>query len=171
MSTAAAAEPHAEPPHAEPHGEPHAEPQPPGDAPAQPTLAQALQAVLQELPGVVSDRVKLAALEVRRAGIALAQVVALAVASAILLITAWLAVWVGLAYAAIQYGMPWGWTLLLVLVINVGAAALALLRARALLALLGLPATVRRLTVRQPAPEPAAPPAPIHEPPRQPLAS
>ena len=85
----------------------------------------------------------------RRAGVALAQIIALAVAAAILLITAWLAIWVGLAAAAISAGVPWGWVLVLVLAINLGAAFFAITRARALLALLGLPATLRRLTVRQ----------------------
>lgn len=115
-------------------------------------LLQSLQALLGELPGLVSDRVRLASLELRRAGAALAQVVALAVAAALLLITAWLAIWVGLASAAIGAGIPWGWVLLLILAINLGAAWLAVQRARALLALLGLPATVRRLTIA-PSPE------------------
>ena len=123
----------------------------------QPTsLLQAAQALLQELPGLVSDRVRLLALELRRAGIALAQIIALAVASAILLITAWLAMWAGVAAAGIAAGIPWGWVFLLVLAINLGAAFLALKRARTLLALLGLPATVRRLTANS------------HEPPSMP---
>ena len=125
---------------------------PPAAAPAQAAAASggllaALQALLRELPGMVSDRVRLVSLELRRAGMALAQIVALAVATAVLLVTAWLAIWVALSAAAITAGMPWGWVLVLVLVINLGAAWLALRRARSLLGLIGLPGTVRRLTV------------------------
>ena len=81
---------------------------------------------------------------------ALAQLVALAVAAAILLVTAWLALWVGIAGALISLGLPWGWALLLVIAVNVGAALAAVARGRNLLALLGLPATVRRLSVKHP---------------------
>lgn len=112
-----------------------------------PGLWQSLLALFGELPGLVSDRVRLVALEVRRAGEALALVIALAVAVAILLITAWLALWAGAAFALIDAGLGWGWVLLIVLAINLGAAFLAFSRARSLLRLLGLPATLRRMTV------------------------
>lgn len=135
-----------------------------------PSLLHAAQALLRELPGLVSDRVKLLTLEMRRAGIALAQIVALAVASAILLITAWLAMWVGLAAALIAADMPWGWVFVLVLAINLGAAWLALKRARTLLALLGLPATVRRLTANASHEPPSMPSTHEHAPNTGPVA-
>lgn len=111
------------------------------------SLFGALKSVLGELPGLVSDRVHLLTLELKRAGQALALMVALVAAAGVLLCTAWLALWAGLSAAAIQAGIPWGWVLVIVLAINLGAAVYALQRARALAHLLTLPATVRRLTV------------------------
>ena len=73
--------------------------------------------------------------------------VALVAVAAMLLCTAWIALWIGLAAAAVQAGVPWGWVLFAVLAINIGAAAYALVRAKSLTHLLTLPATVRRLTV------------------------
>jgi hypothetical protein len=113
-------------------------------------LFASLQALLQELPGLVSDRVTLASLELRRAGQALMQMLVLAVAAAILGVTAWLALWVGIGAALIDAGLAWGWALLLIVALNVGAAFIAVKRALALVTLLGLPATVRRLTVARP---------------------
>lgn len=120
----------------------------PGSAsPGAESLFGSLKAVLGELPGLVSDRVHLLALELRRAGQALALMVAFVAAAAVLLCTAWLALWAGLAAAAIQAGVPWGWVMIIVLAINLAAAFYALQRARVLSHLLTLPATMRRLTV------------------------
>jgi len=110
------------------------------------SVLEIVRELLGELPGLVSDRVQLLALEVRRAARALARMLALAVAAAVLLCTAWLALWAGLALALVQAGWPWPLALALVIVLNVGAAAIALRRAWALSELVGLPATVRRLT-------------------------
>jgi hypothetical protein len=132
-----------------------------GEQQQPPSLLHAAQALLGELPGLLSDRVKLLSLELRRAGIALAQLVGIAVAAAILLITAWLALWVGIAGALMTLGLDWGWALLVVIAINVGAAFAAVQYARRLLGLLTLPATVRRLTVQTHEPPPMAP---LHEP-------
>jgi hypothetical protein len=113
---------------------------------------QSLLDVLGELPGVVSDRVELLALEVRRATQALTRMVALAVIAALLLCTAWLALWTGAAYGAIQAGLPWGWALSIVILANVATAFLALRHALSLSRLVALPATVRRLTKQAPSP-------------------
>jgi hypothetical protein len=123
---------------------------PPPQAPGG-SLLQTLTGVLQELPGLVSDRVRLLALELQRAGLALAQMAALVVAAAILASTAWLALWSGIAVAMVRAGTPWGWALAIVIVVNFSAAALALRRARGLARWLGLPATLRRLTQAPPA--------------------
>jgi hypothetical protein len=138
-------------------GEPAPEPEaarpdgggaPPGREPIEPaSLPQLLSQLLHELPGIVSDRVHLLSLELRRASRALAELVALVVGAAVLLITAWLALWGGLAAGAVALGLPWGWALVGVLLINLGAALWAVQRARSLAELLTLPATVRRLTV------------------------
>jgi Putative Actinobacterial Holin-X, holin superfamily III len=117
----------------------------------------ALRDLLGELPGLVSDRVQLLALELKRAARALSHMLALVVVAAVLLCTAWLALWTGLAVAAVQAGLPWGWVLTAVVLINIAAGVLALQRALALSGLVALPATVRRLTASRP-------PAPPHEP-------
>lgn len=111
------------------------------------SLLQSVQSLLRELPGLVSDRVELLSLEVTRAGRALAKIVAFLVAAAILAVTAWLALWAGVAGALIAAGLHWAWAALLILVVNLAAAAFALSRLRSLLPMLGLPATRRHLTL------------------------
>jgi hypothetical protein len=108
--------------------------------------------LLRDLPGMVSDRVHLLALELKRSGLALAQMIGLVVAAGVLLCTAWLALWTGIGVALVQAGVAWGWTLLLILLINLGAAWLAVKRALALARFLALPATLRRLTLSTPTP-------------------
>lgn len=113
--------------------------------------------LLRELPGIVSDRVHLLTLELQRARGALGQMIVLGVAAALLALTAWFALWVGLALAAVAAGLAWGWILLLILALNIGGAWAAVARIRKLAVLLTLPATVRRLTVAPPAARPAPP--------------
>lgn len=119
--------------------------------------------LLNELPGIVSDRVQLLTLELRRARQALGRIVLLGVAAALLALTAWFALWIGLLIAAMQFEYGWAWMLALILILNVGGAWLAVARIRRLAAFLALPATVRRLTVaatpRKPRPAPPHPAA------------
>ncbi len=110
------------------------------------SLPRAVGALFADLPGLLSDRVHLLALELRRASGALGQMVALGLLAAILLATAWITLWVGLAAAFLAVGLAWPWIVLLVLFVNLAAAAWALLRVKALAPLLSLPATLRRLT-------------------------
>jgi hypothetical protein len=125
-------------------------------------LLDALQAIWRDLPGLVSDRVDLLSLELLRAGRSLAQIVALIVAAAILGVTAWLVLWVGVAGALVALGLHWAWALLLVLAVNALAAWAAVARVRRLLPNLRLPATRRHLmlspTTPAPQPPPPAPP-------------
>lgn len=121
--------------------------------------------LLQELPGIVSDRVHLLTLELQRARQALGQMIALSVAAALMALTAWFAFWIGVTAAAVQAGMAWGWALLIVLALNAGAAWFAIARVMKLATLLTLPATVRRLTVASAPARPQAVPA------RQPVAA
>ena len=102
------------------------------------SVLQLLQSLWADLPGLVSDRVHL---------LALAVMVALVIGAAVLVATAWLALWAGIAAALVEAGLAWGWAFLIVLVLNLGGAALALWRAKSLAHLLTLPATMRRLTV------------------------
>jgi hypothetical protein len=110
------------------------------------SLPKAIGALLADLPGLLTDRVRLMSLELRRASNALGQMVALGLLAAILFATAWIALWVGLAAACIALGLAWPWVVLLVLFVNLSAAAWAAMRIKALAPLLALPATLRRLT-------------------------
>jgi hypothetical protein len=110
------------------------------------SLPKAVGALFADLPGLLTDRVHLLSLELRRASNALGQMVALGLLAAILFATAWITIWVGLAAAFLAVGLAWPWIVLLVLVVNLSAAIWALLRVKALAPLLALPATLRRLT-------------------------
>jgi len=122
-------------------------PTPPHAAPdAVESLPQAVGALFADLPGLLTDRVHLLALELRRASSALGQMVALSLLAAILFATAWITLWVGLAEAFLAVGLAWPWIVLLVLFVNLSAAVWALMRVKALAPLLALPATLRRMT-------------------------
>ena len=110
------------------------------------SLPKAVSALFADLPGLLTDRVHLLALELRRASAALGQMVALGLLAAILFATAWIALWVGLAAAFLAVGLAWPWVVLLVLFVNLSAAIWAALRVKALAPLLALPATLRRLS-------------------------
>ncbi len=110
------------------------------------SLPQAVGALFADLPGLLTDRVHLLALELRRASSALGQMLALSLLAAILFATAWITLWVGLAEAFLAVGLAWPWIVLLVLFVNLSAAVWALTRVKALAPLLALPATLRRMT-------------------------
>ncbi len=118
-------------------------------------LFESLLALVKDLPALVSDRVDLLSLELKRAGRALAQILVLVVAGAILGITAWLVLWGAIVVGLVALGLPLALTLFLVLAINIGAAVWALMRVRRLVPMLGLPATRRHLMV-SPSPTPSA---------------
>jgi hypothetical protein len=131
---------------------PHPLPSGAAGPPAAAGLLDSLLSIARELPGLLSDRVELLALELRRAGVALAQIVALIVAAAILGVTAWFALWSAVVLLLVlNFEWHWALALLLVGVLNLAAIWFALVRARALAPLLSLPATQRHLTVK-PAP-------------------
>jgi len=121
-------------------------PAPPADAADDLPLPRAFAALVADLPGLLTDRVHLLALELRRASGALGQMVALGLLAAILFATAWLTLWAGLVAGLVTLGLFWPWAVVLVLVLNLAAAAWALQRVKALAPLLALPATLRRLT-------------------------
>ncbi len=122
-------------------------PPPPDAAPDENlSLPKAVSALFADLPGLLTDRVHLLALELRRASGALGEMVALGLLAAILFATAWFTLWAGFAAGMIALGLAWPWVVLLVLFVNLSAAAWALLRVKALAPLLALPATLRRLT-------------------------
>lgn len=106
-----------------------------------------LHALWRELPGLVSDRVELLSLELKRAVQALAQIFALMVAVAVLGVTAWLLLWGVVIQLLVAAGLPLALGLLLAVAVNGLAIVLALRRARYLLPRLALPATRRHLTI------------------------
>ena len=110
------------------------------------SLPKAIGALFADLPGILTDRVRLLSLELQRASNALGQMVALGILAAIVFSTAWIALWVGLAAAFLAVGLAWPWIVLLVLFINLSAGVWAVMRVKALAPLLALPATLRRLT-------------------------
>jgi uncharacterized membrane protein YqjE len=110
------------------------------------SLPKAVGALFADLPGILTDRVRLLSLELQRASNALGQMVALGILAAIVFSTAWIALWVGLAAAFLAVGLAWPWIVLLVLFINLSAGIWAVMRVKALAPLLALPATLRRLT-------------------------
>lgn len=111
------------------------------------SLTGTLQALLHELPGLVSDRVELFALELGRAASALARLLAWVVAMAILGVTAWLALWSAVVIALVQAGWHWALALAAVMVANLAAVAFAATRVRGLAGRVSLPATRRHLTL------------------------
>lgn len=128
----------------------------PDDAPA--SLTRQLQALLQDLPGLFSDRVELLSLELHRAARALAQLVALTVAVAVLGVTVWLLLCVGAIRLLVMAGLTPEGALLVALLVNGLAIGLALQRMKRLLPRLSLPATRRHLV---PAAEPENADAPL----------
>lgn len=135
--------------------------------PSDESLLQTLQALVRELPLMLSDRVELLTLELQRAGGALARMVVMVLAAAVAGATAWLLLWAVIVQALVRAGLPWWAALLLPLAVNCAVAWACVAHARGLSALLTLPATRRHLTVSPsttPPPEPpvaaATPPAP-----------
>lgn len=127
------------------------------------SLAHLFASLWRDLPGLISDRVHLVALELRRARQAVVQMVALVVLAAILAATAWIALWAFVIAAALNSGLPWYGTLLLVLSLNLAGGWVAVRRVRRLAGYLALPATVRRLTTA-PSSRPVMPAAEAHRP-------
>jgi uncharacterized membrane protein YqjE len=127
-----------------------------GEASSARSLLRILQGVLQELPGLISDRVDLLSLELSRAARALAQIVALVLVAVIVCMTAWLALWVVLAVWLRDVGWPDALVLLLVVAANLLAATLVLWRVLRLLPMLRLPATRRHLMFGHPSQSPLA---------------
>ncbi len=111
-----------------------------------PSWLDSLRGLTHELPGLIGDRIELLSLELRRAGLTLARMVALIVAASILGVTAWLALWACAVGALMAAGLHWSAALLLVLVINLGACAWALVQVRKLAPLLQLPITRKHLS-------------------------
>ncbi|MDH4390708.1 MAG: phage holin family protein [Aquabacterium sp.] len=107
--------------------------------------ARSLQDLLAMLPGLVSDRLELLALELQRASRSLVQILTLVLVVAVLGSTAWLALCGAAGLALVVLGLAWPLALLAVVLVNLLLAWAAMAQVRRLLARLGLPATRRHL--------------------------
>lgn len=134
----------------------------PGDAgPA--SMLRMVQDIWRDIPGLLSDRVELLTLELKRAGMALVRLVMLVVAIAVFSVTAWLLLWGGIVAALVQAGLPLAAVLFAALAVNLLGLWLAVSRARFLLPRLSLPASRRHLMIGPPHPPggaAASPPTP-----------
>jgi hypothetical protein len=110
-------------------------------------------ALLGELRIALQDRALLLSLELRQAGLAVTQMVMLAVMVALLLASAWFALMVGVFMAGMSFGLHWSLALGLVFVVNAGAAAGLWWKVRILTETLMLPATLRTIRAARPAPQ------------------
>jgi uncharacterized membrane protein YqjE len=137
-------------------------PPPPDKQPVDepPSLLQTVRALLRDLPGLLTDRVRLLSLELRRASAALGQMVVLALTAAILVATAWAALWIGFGALFVAAGLGLVWACAIVLAINLLAAIWCAVRLRALIPLLSLPATLRHLAGADPRERAARDPSP-----------
>lgn len=105
-----------------------------------------LRTMMSALGGMLGDRVLLLSLELRLAGRALGMIVALGAGAAVAALTAWLGLWLALGAWIVDTGGSHALAALVVIVANGALAALCLVKARSLLKMLTLPATLRTLT-------------------------
>ena len=129
--------------------------------------AGTLGGLLQELPGLISDRVELLSLELNRAGLALLHIVCLGLALTVLGLAGWLLLWTLVTAALVAAGLHWALALLGALLVHGLLGWWVVHRVRQLLPTIGLPATRRRLMFKAPAP---ASSVASHEPPHAPTA-
>lgn len=104
-----------------------------------------LQDLARALPGLVTDRLELLALELDRAGRSITQIMLLALLATILGVTAWVALCGAVALALVALGMSWPLATLAISVVNLLLAGTVLVRIGRLTAMVGLPATRRHL--------------------------
>lgn len=103
------------------------------------------QAVLAEWVSTLRGRVELASLELRRAGMALMQILMLSIVAGLLVWSAWLALMVGVYLAGLAGGLHWSLALLIVVGLNLALAAGLWRWAQKQVVYLTLPATMRAL--------------------------
>ena len=122
----------------------HPSSQPGADAPGG-SLRATFGGLLNELPGLISDRVELLSLELQRAGLALLHITCLGLALTVLALTGWMLLW-GLATAAlVAAGLHWAGALFAALLVHGLLGWWVVRRIHRLLPTLGLPATRRQL--------------------------
>ncbi|MDT3678577.1 MAG: phage holin family protein [Burkholderiaceae bacterium] len=114
------------------------------------SLREAVYDLFESLRAALTTRLELVALEGRRAGIALAQMLLVGVLGAILGISAWLvAIW-GITWGLMALGLaPW-LAIILVIVANLIGAWICVMAVKKLAQRLLFPATLKHLHVRNP---------------------
>jgi len=117
-----------------------------------PSVFTEVTALWHELRQLAHDQLGLAALETRQAGISLATMLGLAIAAAVLLVTAWLTLIAGGVLWMLESDVAWPWAILATLILNVAGAVLLIMVIRQKSRDLLFSATRRRLH---------APPTPV----------
>ncbi|MDB5816864.1 MAG: hypothetical protein JWQ11_504 [Rhizobacter sp.] len=122
------------------------------------SLKDGLDTVWQELRSSVSERVELLSLEAHQAALALAELVAMAILAALLLVFTWVTVLGGIVWAVISAGVPWWVALIAAIIITGGGAVLLLLRAKNLAKYMGFKASLRMMKAASKDPRKEPPP-------------
>ena len=104
-----------------------------------------VQALWEDLRGLLHDHLQLAALEAQRAGKSLVNMVIYGVAAAILVVTAWLGLMAAVVLWLIGLGLHPSAALLVAVGVNVAGVVLLVLMIMRASKYLGFPATVRSL--------------------------
>jgi hypothetical protein len=118
-------------------------PSPDSNAPA--SLFETLQLCWLELRGLARDHALLAVLEVHRAGLALAKILAAGVMIAVLVVTAWMGLVSSVVVWAVGSGASWWVALLVAALANIALAVLLGFWVKARVPELMLAGTIRQL--------------------------
>jgi hypothetical protein len=118
---------------------------PDAGSPLETSLGGLLRAWWANLRGLSRDYALLAVLEMQRAGVGLALILAAGVVVAVLIVTAWTALVAGAIVWAMQSGASWPLALLGAAAVNLVLAALMLMQMRARFTDIFLGATLRQL--------------------------
>ncbi len=113
--------------------------------PPAPSLFEALERALCEVRHLVRNHATLAVLEMQRAGLGLARVIALTLVMAVLGVTAWLAVLIALIVWTAGESLSWPAVLLIVAGLNIILALGLALWAKRFIAEMPFAATLRQL--------------------------
>ena len=106
-------------------------------------LAELAHTLWDDLRGALTERLKLAGMELRLAGLTLVQVMVYAVIVAVLVVTAWLGLVAGVVAGFVGAGLHWAIALAIGIVINLAVAAWLVRSMMRMVERVGLPASLR----------------------------
>lgn len=118
---------------------------PPPDSAAPASLFETLRLCWRELRGLARDHALLAVLEVHRAGLALAKILAAGVMISVLVVTAWMGLVSSIVVWAVGSGASWSMALLVAALANIALAVLIGFWVKARVPELMLAGTIRQL--------------------------